>query len=130
MKKPKKSLEKNLPKNFLKKEIAVFHTIKIHGKYEATEVELDQKQDTFLINEITKTKDNYKVEILEYLVDYTNENNIAIKNINEELIGTIGNSNNNTEIQEMVKKHKDRFTKKNITLKKEDNKLIVQKVEE
>ena len=119
MKKQKKSLEKNSPKNFLKKETAVFHLIKNHGKYEATEVELDQKQDTFLINEITKTKDSYKVEILEYLVDYTNE----------EVIGTIGNSNNNTEIQEMVKNHKDRFTKKNVTLKKEDNNLIVQKVE-
>ena len=129
MKKQKKSLEKNSPKNFLKKETAVFHLIKNHGKYEATEVELDQKQDTFLINEITKTKDSYKAEILEYLVDYTNENNIAIKNTNEEVIGTIGNSNNNTEIQEMVKNHKDRFTKKNVTLKKEDNNLIVQKVE-
>ena len=31
------------------------------GKYEATGVELDNKQDTFLINNITKTKDGYQV---------------------------------------------------------------------
>ena len=55
------------------------------GKYEATGVELDNKQDTFLINNITKTKDGYQVEIIEYLINHMNENNITVENTNVEL---------------------------------------------
>ena len=102
------------------------------GKYEATGVELDNKQDTFLINNITKTKDGYQVEIIEYLINHMNENNITIENTNEESLGTVGNSANDTKIQDIVKQNKGRFTKKRITLKKEsesENSLIVEKVE-
>ena len=102
------------------------------GKYEATGVELDNKQDTFLINNITKTKDGYQVEIIEYLINHMNENNITIENTNEESLGTVGNSANDTKIQDIVKQNKGRFTKKKITLKKEsesENSLVVEKVE-
>lgn len=102
------------------------------GKYEATGVELDNKQDTFLINNITKTKDGYQVEIIEYLINHMNENNITVENTNEESLGTIGNSANDTKIQDIVKQNKSRFTKKKITLKKEsesENSLVVEKVE-
>ena len=102
------------------------------GKYEATGVELDNKQDTFLINNITKTKDGYQVEIIEYLINHMNENNITIENTNEESLGTVGNSANDTKIQDIVKQNKSKFTKKKITLKKEsesENSLVVEKVE-
>lgn len=102
------------------------------GKYEATGVELDNKQDTFLINNITKTKDGYQVEIIEYLINHMNENNITVENTNEESLGTGGNSANDTKIQDIVKQNKSRFTKKKITLKKEsesENSLVVEKVE-
>ena len=102
------------------------------GKYEATGVELDKKQDTFLINNITKTKDGYQVEIIEYLINHMNENNITVENTNEESLGTVGNSANDTKIQDIVKQNKSRFTKKKITLKKEsesENSLVVEKVE-
>ena len=102
------------------------------GKYEATGVELDNKQDTFLINNITKTKDGYQVEIIEYLINHMNENNITVENTNEESSGTVGNSANDTKIQDIVKQNKSRFTKKKITLKKEsesENSLVVEKVE-
>ena len=101
-------------------------------KYEATGVELDNKQDTFLINNITKTKDGYQVEIIEYLINHMNENNITVENTNEESLGTVGNSANDTKIQDIVKQNKSRFTKKKITLKKEsesENSLVVEKVE-
>ena len=102
------------------------------GKYEATGVELDNKQDTFLINNITKTKDGYQVEIIEYLINHMNENNITIENTNEESLGTVGNSANDTKIQDILKQNKTRFTKNKITLKKEsesENSLVVEKVE-
>ena len=102
------------------------------GKYEATGVELDNKQDTFLINNITKTKDGYQVEIIEYLINHMNENNITVENTNEESLGTVENSANDTKIQDIVKQNKSRFTKKKITLKKEsesENSLAVEKVE-
>lgn len=105
-------------------------------KYEATGVELDNKQDTFLINNIVKAKQGYQVEIIEYLVDHTNENSVTIENTNEESIGIVENNTGDTKIQEIVKENKNRFIKKKITLKVEneasnsnDNSLVVEKVE-
>ena len=105
-------------------------------KYEATGVELDNKQDTFLINNIAKTKEGYQVEIIEYLINHMNESNITVENTNEESIGIVENNTGDTKIQEMVKENKNRFIKKKITLKVEneasnsnDNSLVVEKVE-
>ena len=105
-------------------------------KYEATGVELDNKQDTFLINNIAKTKEGYQVEIIEYLINHMNESNITVENTNEESIGIVENNTGDTKIQEIVKENKNRFIKKKITLKVEneasnsnDNSLVVEKVE-
>ena len=45
--KAKEIFGKEFTKEFPKEGNSSFHLIKNHGKYEATEVELDQKQDTF-----------------------------------------------------------------------------------
>ncbi len=131
-KKVKELLGKECNKQMPKEGNSSFIYNEESGKYEATGVELDNKQDTFLINNITKTKDGYQVEIIEYLINHMNENNITVENTNEESLGTVGNSANDTKIQDIVKQNKNRFTKKKITLKKEsesENSLVVEKVE-
>lgn len=98
------------------------------GKYDATDVELDNKKDSFLIDNITKNKQEYQVVIIEYLVDYSDESNISIENTNEEKVRVIGVQDNEVEIQNIVKENKDKFTKKTLTLEKENEKLIIKKV--
>ena len=69
------------------------------------------------------------MEIVEYLADYSVENNIIIKNTNEEEIGRLSVTDDETKMQEIVKSNIEKFTKKEITLKKENDSLIVTKVE-
>lgn len=102
-------------------------------QYEAVAVELDQQGDLFLLNKIEKTKEGYEVEIVEYLEDYSPmlkeeaENFIIIKNLQEEEIGRIGGSAEEEE-NELVKRNIERFTKKKIQLKAENDKLYIEKV--
>lgn len=96
--------------------------------YIPTEVTLDQMEDVFIISDIKKNKDVYEVEIIEYLEDYSNEQKVVIKNLTEEEIGQVSSSESETKIKEIVKENSSRFNKKKIYLKKEDNRLIVQKV--
>lgn len=98
-------------------------------KYLATETMLDEKEDTFLLNNIEKTTEGYTIEIIEYLEDYAEENKIIIRNLQEEEIGQVGINDSETKIQEIVKNNIDRFSKKKIYLKNENNNLTVQKVE-
>lgn len=98
-------------------------------KYLATETELDEKEDTFLLNQITKTKNGYTVQIIEYLEDYSEENRVVIRNLQEEEIGRVGVNDSETKIQEVVKNNIDRFNKKKIYLENKNNNLIVKKVE-
>lgn len=98
-------------------------------KYLATETVLDEKEDTFLLNNIEKTKEGYTIEIIEYLEDYAEENKITIRNLQEEEIGQVGINDSETKIQEIVKNSIDRFSKKKIYLKNENDNLTVQKVE-
>lgn len=86
-------------------------------------------EDSFLLNNIEKNKDGYIVEIVEYLEDYSEENSVIIRNLQEEEIGRVGVSDSETKIQEIVKNNIDRFGKKKVYLKTENNNLIVQKVE-
>ena len=65
-----------------------------------------------------------------------NESNITVENTNEESIGIVENNTGDTKIQEIVKENKNRFIKKKITLKVEneasnsnDISLVVEKVE-
>ena len=100
------------------------------GKYISTGIELDTLEDCFYIKNIKKTKDGYEVEIAEYLEDYVNslgiedENEIYeiyIKNLNEETIENVKNTEGETKIIEIVKENLDKFTTKIVNLKKNSN---------
>lgn len=98
-------------------------------KYVATEIEIDQQEDDFLLDRIEKIENGFKVKIIEYIADYTNENSIAIKNAKDEELGRVSTNESEAKIQEVVKNNKERFPKKNITLKNENNCLVIKKVE-
>ncbi len=73
------------------------------GKYYVTGLGLDSEEDSFLIHQINKTKDGYQVEIIEYLVDYSeyasveNEiDDISSKNTDKT------NNNSDNEIEENI----------------------------
>lgn len=100
------------------------------GKYISTGIELDTLDDCFYIKNIRKTKDGYEVEIEEYLEDYVNslgvedENEIYeiyIKNLNEETIANVKNTEGETKTIEVVKENLDKFTTKTVNLKKNSN---------
>ena len=100
------------------------------GKYISTGIELDTLDDCFYIKNIRKTKDGYEVEIAEYLEDYVNslgvenENEIYeiyIKNLNEETIANVKNTEGETKTIEVVKENLDKFTTKTVNLKKNSN---------
>lgn len=100
------------------------------GKYISTGIELDTLDDFFYIKNIKKTKDGYEVEIAEYLEDYVNslgvedENEIYeiyIKNLNEETIANVKNTEGETKTIEVVKENLDKFTTKTVNLKKNSN---------
>lgn len=100
------------------------------GKYISTGIELDTLDDCFYIKNIKKTKDGYEVEIAEYLEDYVNslgvedENEIYeiyIKNLNEETIANIKNTEGETKTIDVVKENLDKFTTKTVNLKKSSN---------
>lgn len=99
-------------------------------KYVFENITLDAIDDEFFINKIEKNKDDYKIQIVEYLVDYTDSENgkIIIKNLNDEVIKETINEEN-LDILQIVKDNLDRFSKKNITLVKENERLIIKKVE-
>lgn len=100
------------------------------GKYISTGIELDTLDDCFYIKNIRKTKDGYEVEIAEYLEDYVNslgvedENEIYeiyIKNLNEETIASVKNTEGETKTIDVVKENLDKFTTKTVNLKKNSN---------
>ena len=101
--------------------------------YYATGIELDQQADSFLLDKIEKTKQGYEVEIIEYLEDYSSlvgeeqKNYATIRNLEQAEIGKI-NPTNTEEETEFIKQNKDRFSKKKIVLRLENEKLYVEKV--
>lgn len=103
------------------------------SQYEAVPVELDQQGDLFLLNKIEKTREGYEVEIVEYLEDYSPmlkeepEDFIIIKNLQEEEVGRISGSAEQEET-ELVKRNIDKFSKKKLKLKAENEKLYIEKV--
>lgn len=97
-------------------------------KYYNLDVELDNKEDSFLLDKIEKNKTGYNAKIIEYEEDYSVENTIIIINTNDEEIGRVSSSDSETKIQEVVKNNIDRFTKKEINLEKQGEKLIVKSV--
>ncbi len=99
------------------------------GNYLATETNLNEKEDSFLLNNIEKTKEGYKVEIIEYLEDYSDKENVIIENLQSEEIGKTNINQSDTKIQEIVKNNKERFNKKTIYLVENEDRFIVKKVE-
>ena len=106
-----------------------FEYDKTTDKYYATEVILNQMEDSFLLNKIEKTNQGYIVEIVEYLQDYTHGDKVIVRNLEQEELGQVSIYDSETKIQEIVKNNINRFNKKKIYLKVENNNLIVQKVE-
>lgn len=98
--------------------------------YLATEINLDAEEDNFLLLNIEKQSNNYVVEIAEYVVDYSNEKIVKIKNLEGKEIRAIGenDSQDTIKIKELVKENIDRFSKKRIYIMKKEN-LQVTKVE-
>ncbi len=75
------------------------------NKYYAKGISLDQLEDSFLLNQINKTQDGFEVEIIEYLEDYSessqNSEIIRIRNLEEQIIGEVKESDGETKIQEI-----------------------------
>lgn len=104
-----------------------------NNRYYAEEIELDEKEDTYIFNKIDKIENGYEVEIVEYLEDYSQsaieeENYIIVRNTKGEEIGKIG-TKNEEEAKEIVKNNIDKLSKKKITLKEENGKLYIEKVQ-
>lgn len=104
------------------------------NEYEATREMPDEEIDLFLLNNIKKENDSYRVEIIEYLEDYSPmleedaKNYVIIKNTNGEEIGRIGETKEVEDETELVKRNIEKFTKKTIILKKENESFFVEKV--
>ncbi len=85
---------------------------------------LDNQDDVFLLDTIQRNENGYTVQIVEYLEDYSEgfetndtEYNISIENLNDEIIGTVKNTEDETNIQQLVKDNIDKFTKKEVNLR-------------
>ena len=113
------------------------------GKYLTSGIDLDVQDDMFFIKDISKNKDGYEVDIVEYLEDYSeavsseiridenqeeeenlDENhekiyNVYIRNLNQDIIDTIKSNENETRAIEVVKENIDKFTTKKVKLTKD-----------
>ena len=109
-------------------------------KYITSGIGLDSLDDSFLIKNINKNKNEYDVEIVEYLEDYSNSAgvededevyDIYIKNLNQDTIATIKSNEGETKAIETVKENIDKFTTKTIKLMKDtDGNIYVKQVEQ
>lgn len=109
-------------------------------KYITSGIGLDSLDDSFLIKNINKNKNEYDVEIVEYLEDYSNSAgvededevyDIYIKNLNQDTITTIKSNEGETKAIETVKENIDKFTTKTIKLMKDtDGNIYVKQVEQ
>lgn len=105
-----------------------FYYDKESNKYLATEIVLDEEEDSFLLKDIEKEGEKYKVKIIEYIEDYSEENKVIIRNLQEEEIGRVSTTDSETKIKGIVKNNKERFSQKNIEIKKEKDNLVIEKV--
>ncbi len=123
----------NFTKEFPKEGTDYLHYQEQTNQYETIDVELDQQGDLFLLNTIKKTKQGYEVEIIEYLEDYSPmlqeeaQDYIIIKNLQEEEIGKITGAVEEEETQ-LVKNNIDKFSKKKMLIRKENEKLYIERV--
>lgn len=101
-------------------------------KYKTSEITLDAISDSYLLNKIEKIKDGYIVQIVEYLVDYTNaeEEKVTIQNLNGDKIYELTEEEaTDGNVKKIVRENLDRFTKKKITLEKQGENIVIKKVE-
>lgn len=105
-------------------------------KYYQIGMGLDEEEDCFLLNKIEKNDNGYEVEIVEYLEDYSqinqesaNDVHIVIRNTNEDEIAVISNGEE-TNAKDIVKSNIEKFTKKKLIIKEENEQLYIQKVTE
>lgn len=101
-------------------------------KYITKELTIDAIKDSYYIQKIEKNNNEYAVRIVEYLVDYTDEEGrtVKIKNLKEEIIKEITDREATEEnITKIVKTNIDKFSKKQVTLEKDGEKLVIKKVE-
>ncbi len=96
--------------------------------YYAIGIGLDNQEDVFLLDKIQKKENGYVVQIVEYLEDYSEgyettdeEYNIQIKNLNDETIGEVKNTESEANIQQIVKDNISKFTKKEVNLRTDEN---------
>lgn len=103
------------------------------NQYEPIEPQMAEQGDLFLLDNIKRIKKGYEVDIIEYIEDYSPmlqeepEDYTIIRNNNKEEIGKI-NANEEGKATELVKENKERFSKKKLQLKKENDKLYVERV--
>ena len=129
---------KDFKKQFPKEGTEYIQYDKELQKYIATGIGLDTLEDTFLIKNISKTKNGYDVEIIEYLEDYENavgledENStydVYIKNLNKDIIATVKSDDSETNVIEVVKENIEKFTTKTVKLVKDsEGKIFVESV--
>lgn len=101
-------------------------------KYITKELTIDAIKDSFYIQKIEKNDNQYLVTIVEYLIDYTDEEGriVKIKNLEEKEIKQIPEKQATEEtITKVVKENIKEFSKKKVTLEKEGEQLVIRKVE-
>lgn len=131
--KAKEIFGEKFSKEFPKEGTEYFTFNEENDLYYATEIELDQQADSFLLDKIEKTKQGYEVEIIEYLEDYSTmlgedkKDYTTIRNLKQEEIGQVNTTNIEEETQ-FIKRNKEKFSKKKIRLRLENEKLYVEKV--
>ena len=96
--------------------------------YELTYEQINNKAEELFGKDFKNQFPKEGNDSIEYEEDYSSENSIIITNTNEEEIGRVSNNDNETKIQEIVKQNMDRFTKKEINLEKQEERLIVKSV--
>lgn len=130
--KAKELFGQNFTKEFPKQGTEYLVYEEENNKYYPIEINLDQQEDVFLLNQINRITKGYEVEIIEYIEDYsqtTKEENhqIVIRNLKGEEIGRV-NSQEEKEAKEIAKSNVDKLTKKKLVLKLENETLQVERV--
>lgn len=137
--KAKELFGENLTKTFPKEGTEYLPYQEDIGKYIITGTSLDAENDKFLLNAINKTKSGYEVDIIEYIEDYTEGQDVVnpeeifsikIKNLKNEVIQTIPSNIEKTDINQVIKNSSDKFTHKILYIEKNNDKIFIQKVEE
>ena len=109
------------------------------NSYGATSIIIDEKEDNFLLYNISKNDGEYEVEIIEYLEDHiegiynedeNQEYDIILRNVQDEEIEKVKSSESEAQIKELVKAKIDKYSKKKIILKRnQEGNLNIKKVE-